>query len=140
MQIGEVADRTGLSLNTLRHYDQAGLVVPSDRSQGGFRLYTEVDVQRLLVIRRMKPLGFTLEEMGDLLAVTDQLKSAHDLPPETVDELRSRVREFSKDAEQRRDKLARQLSWAEEFITSLDVHLVHDSSGSPIAGSEALPE
>ncbi len=47
LRIGEVADRVGLSLRTIRHYDEIGLVVPSDRSAGGFRLYTEADVVRL---------------------------------------------------------------------------------------------
>ena len=65
MQIGEVADRTGLSLRTIRHYEEAGLIAPSARSKGGSRLYTEADVSRLMVIRRMKPLGFSLEEMRD---------------------------------------------------------------------------
>lgn len=55
MQIGEVAARTELSLRTIRHYEETGLVIPSARSQGGFRLYTETDVARLMVIRRMKP-------------------------------------------------------------------------------------
>lgn len=67
MQIGEVAARTELSIRTVRHYDEVGLVTPSARSAGGFRLYTEGDVERLLVIRRMKPLGFSLVEMRDLL-------------------------------------------------------------------------
>jgi MerR family transcriptional regulator, copper efflux regulator len=67
MQIGQVAARTELSITTVRHYDEVGLVTPSARSAGGFRLYTEADVERLLVIRRMKPLGFTLAEMKDLL-------------------------------------------------------------------------
>jgi MerR family transcriptional regulator, copper efflux regulator len=67
MQIGQVATRTELSITTVRHYDEVGLVTPSARSAGGFRLYTEADVERLLVIRRMKPLGFTLTEMKDLL-------------------------------------------------------------------------
>ncbi|SDJ14694.1 MerR HTH family regulatory protein [Lentzea albidocapillata subsp. violacea] len=57
MQIGE-AERIGLSLRTIRYYEEVGLVVPSARSQGGFRPYTEPDVQRLGVIMRMKPLGF----------------------------------------------------------------------------------
>ncbi|MBT2275028.1 MerR family transcriptional regulator, partial [Rhodococcus qingshengii] len=67
IQIGEVAERTELSIKTIRHYDDVGLVTPTERSVGGFRLYTETDVQRLLVIRRMKPLGFTLDEMRQLL-------------------------------------------------------------------------
>jgi DNA-binding transcriptional MerR regulator len=78
MHIGEAADRAGLSIRTLRHYDEAGLVVPSARTDGGFRLYTEPDLDRLRVIKRMKPLGFTLEEMRDLLDVLDGLDAAHD--------------------------------------------------------------
>lgn len=73
LQIGQVAARTELSIKTIRHYDEVGLVRPSARSAGGFRLYTAADVQRLLVIRRMKPLGFTLGEMGGLLDALDTL-------------------------------------------------------------------
>jgi MerR family copper efflux transcriptional regulator len=73
MQIGEAADRVGLSIRTIRHYEEAGLVVPSARSDGGFRLCTEPDLDRLRVVKRMKPLGFTLDEMRDLLAILDEL-------------------------------------------------------------------
>jgi hypothetical protein len=65
-QIGQVAERTGLSLGTIRFYEENGLVVPTARTEGGFRLYSEDDVARLEVIKRMKPLGFTLEEMQEL--------------------------------------------------------------------------
>ena len=71
LQIGEVADRIGLSLRTIRYYEEVGLAVPSARSEGGFRLYTEDDVERLRVIMQMKPLGFSLEEMRELLQVLD---------------------------------------------------------------------
>jgi DNA-binding transcriptional MerR regulator len=70
LQIGEVAARTELSIKTIRHYDEVGLVVPSARSAGGFRLYTTGDVDRLLAIRRMKPLGFSLDEMRQLLVAS----------------------------------------------------------------------
>ena len=73
MHIGELADRTGLSLRTLRHYDEIGLLKASGRSEGGFRLYTASDLSRLMLIRRMKPLGFTLEEMAELLLLIDGL-------------------------------------------------------------------
>jgi DNA-binding transcriptional MerR regulator len=71
LQIGEVADRIGLSLRTIRYYEEVGLAVPSARSEGGFRLYTEDDVERLRVIMQMKPLGFALEEMRELLQALD---------------------------------------------------------------------
>ena len=73
LQIGEVSARTELTIKTIRHYDDVGLVRPSARSGGGFRLYTPDDVGRLISIRRMKPLGFTLDEMRDLLAALDTL-------------------------------------------------------------------
>ena len=72
-QIGEVAERTGLSLRTIRYYEEVGLVVPAGRSSGGFRLYSDDDVQRLLLVKHTKPLNFSLEEMRDLLAVLDVL-------------------------------------------------------------------
>ncbi|WP_240955687.1 MerR family transcriptional regulator [Micromonospora sp. HNM0581] len=76
MQIGEAAERVGLSIRTIRHYEQVGLIVPSARTDGGFRLYTEPDLDRLAVVRRMKPLGFTLDEMRDLLGILDALPVA----------------------------------------------------------------
>src|SRR4051794_19659521 len=56
-QIGEVAERVELSLRTVRYYEEMGLITPERRTDGGFRLYTEENVQRLLAIKQMKPLG-----------------------------------------------------------------------------------
>ena len=78
MRIGDVAERTSLSLRTLRHYDDLGLVSPSARTHGGFRLYTDDDVSRLMLVRRMKPLGYSLEEMRELLAVVDAVRAGSD--------------------------------------------------------------
>ena len=76
IQIGEVAERTGLSLRTIRYYGEVGLVEPSARSRGGFRLYTETDVERLTLIKRRKPLGFGLEETREPLEGLDRSDSA----------------------------------------------------------------
>lgn len=119
MQIGEVAVRTELSLRTIRHYEDTGLVIPSARSQGGFRLYTEADVARLMVIRRMKPLGFTLDEMRALLDTTDRLDSGEELLPVDREELLECVRGFEQAAQQRVADLRTQLARAEEFATTL---------------------
>ncbi|MGP4087842.1 MerR family transcriptional regulator [Streptomyces sp. KR55] len=119
MQIGEVAARTELSLRTIRHYEETGLVIPSARSQGGFRLYTEADVARLMVIRRMKPLGFTLDEMRSLLEATDRLDSGEELPPEEREALLDRIRGFEQAAQQRVEDLRTRLSRAEEFAATL---------------------
>ncbi|MFI7642354.1 MerR family transcriptional regulator [Nonomuraea sp. NPDC049400] len=121
MHIGQVAARTGLSLRTIRHYDEVGLVRPSARTQGGFRLYTEADAARLMVIRRMKPLGFTLEEMGELLNVTDRLDNsgAADLGAAEREHLLARLSRFEQAARERCEALRTQLSRAEEFAADL---------------------
>lgn len=75
LRIGEVADRVGVSLRTLRFYEEAELLVPAARTEGGFRLYTEDQVQRLELIVQMKPLGFTIDEKRRLLGAIDTLES-----------------------------------------------------------------
>ncbi|WP_217132868.1 MerR family transcriptional regulator [Leucobacter chinensis] len=112
MQIGELAERTELSLRTLRHYDEIGLLEPTGRSEGGFRLYTEDDYERLMLIRRMKPLGYSLEQMGDLLRALDADQAKGSVRTEAAQLLA----EFLTDAEQRRAKLEKQLAAADEFI------------------------
>ncbi|MFI1758491.1 MerR family transcriptional regulator [Streptomyces sp. NPDC020571] len=128
MQIGEVAERTGLSLRTIRHYEEVGLVIPSARSKGGFRLYTESDVDRLMVIRRMKPLDFSLEEMRDLLDITDRL-AAPDEPPvgEERERLRERLDSYRKVADVRCETLRARLTMAEDFAATLRRRLETDS-------------
>lgn len=118
MQIGEIAQRTGLSLRTLRHYDEVGLLRPSGRSDGGYRLYTEEDLERLLVIRRMKPLGFTLEEM---VQVMRHIATLHE---ETADvTARTQLAATLDEAHARRDALCQQLAMADEFIGLLSTRL-----------------
>ena len=119
MHIGEVAERTELSLRSLRHWDEVGLLRPSARTEGGFRLYTEQDVEKILLIRRMKPLGFTLDEMAvamrDIEAVLDDTEDSG--------AARERLAAVLADAGVRREKLARQLAMADEFLGVLGSRL-----------------
>ncbi|MET9291326.1 MerR family transcriptional regulator [Streptomyces sp. NPDC003077] len=120
MRIGEVAERTGLSLRTIRHYEEVGLVTPSARSKGGFRLYTATDVDRLMVVRRMKPLDFTLDEMRELLEVTDRLSDPRRPPAEDeTRQLRARLEDYHAAALSRVEKLRTRLAMAEEFAATL---------------------
>nr|WP_247673007.1 MerR family transcriptional regulator [Micromonospora sp. C51] len=116
MQIGEAAERVGLSIRTIRHYEQVGLIVPSARTDGGFRLYTEPDLDRLGVVKRMKPLGFTLDEMRDLLGVLDALPTAED---DQRRALLDRLAMFHTLATTRVDALREQLTTAEGFADTL---------------------
>lgn len=120
MHIGEVAERTGLSLRTIRHYDEMGLLPTSSRTEGGFRVFTDSDVERLFVVRRMKPLGFTLEEMADLLAVVDGL--ADPTSGEETEGLRARLAGYLESAAARRQKMADNLARADEFIATLETY------------------
>ena len=113
-QIGRVAEDLGLSIRTLRHWDEVGLVTPSVRSAGGYRMYTAEDVDRLRTIRRMKPLGFTLEEMGRLLASLDALDGA-DASEEDSRAAGAFVAACHDRAQESCRTLARQLGRAEEF-------------------------
>jgi DNA-binding transcriptional MerR regulator len=117
VQIGEVATRTGLSLRTIRYYEEMGLVVPSARTAGGFRLYTDNDVARLQLIKRMKPLNFSLEETKDLLVTLDALEAAGSATDR--EELVGRLEMYHEAARARVASVREQLTVAEGFATDL---------------------
>jgi DNA-binding transcriptional MerR regulator len=119
MRIGELAERTGLSLPTIRHYDETGLLTPSARTAGNFRLYSEADYEKLMVIRRMKPLGFTVDEMRQLLVIVEGLRRPSGVPAAEREQFLERLREFVSQAAARRNKLQRNLERADEFISVL---------------------
>lgn len=68
LKVGDLARRTGLTVRTLHHYDEIGLLKPSGRSEAGYRLYSQADVQRLHGIQTMRQMGLPLSDIGDLLA------------------------------------------------------------------------
>jgi len=68
MQIGEVAERTGVTQRALRFYEEKGLLKPPQRLDGGFRLYSEEDVQRVELIKKLQTLlGFSLAEIKEMV-------------------------------------------------------------------------
>jgi MerR family copper efflux transcriptional regulator len=123
LRIGKVAERTGLSLRTLRYYEEAGLVVPSGRTDGGFRLYSEEDVARLLAVKQMKPLGLTLGEMAELLALLEHTGAPAELTRGQLDEATARLAEYSGRTHERIRKLKRDLEHARELSSQLDARL-----------------
>lgn len=68
LKVGELAQRSGLTVRALHHYDQIGLLVPSTRSEAGYRLYTAADVARLHAIQALRGLGVPLGQIGGLMA------------------------------------------------------------------------
>lgn len=117
MHIGELAVKTRLSLRTIRHYDEIGLLKASGRTEGGFRIYSQDDLSRLMLIRRMKPLGFSLDEMIDLLRVIETLQAGG--PGSDNPAMRQELEQFVVQALERREKLQEQLQMADEFLDLL---------------------
>jgi DNA-binding transcriptional MerR regulator len=76
LKVGELARRTGLTVRTLHHYDEIGLLAPSERSDSGYRLYSQADVQRLHAIQALRHMGLPLAHIGELLG-DDQLDPQH---------------------------------------------------------------
>jgi DNA-binding transcriptional MerR regulator len=68
LKVGDLARRTGLTVRTLHHYDEVGLLKPSGRSDAGYRLYSQADVQRLHGIQTMRQMGLALSDIAELLA------------------------------------------------------------------------
>lgn len=66
-KVGELAKVTGITVRALHHYDQIRLLVPSLHSDAGHRLYSGKDIARLQQIISLKQLGFSLDEIGELL-------------------------------------------------------------------------
>lgn len=117
-RIGEVADRVGLSLRTLRYYEEIGLVRPSGRSPGGFRLYDEADIARAAFIKQLKPLEFSLEQIRELLEIRDRLSDAPAGAIEDLD-LAERLQPFIAGAEERSRALKEQSQAADALAASL---------------------
>lgn len=69
LQIGRVAQRTGLSVDTIRFYEKAGLLPRPARSSGGYRLYGEHEIADLEFIQKAQRLGFSLNEIRELFAI-----------------------------------------------------------------------
>ena len=71
MKIGELAERSGVSIDTVRFYERRGVLPPAPRTASGYRTYTAATVERLRLARRLQQLGFTLDEVIDALAAHD---------------------------------------------------------------------
>jgi Cu(I)-responsive transcriptional regulator len=67
MNIGTVAQRSGVPAKTIRYYESVGLIPPAERKSNGYRHYGELDVQALRFIQRARQLGFTVEDVAQLL-------------------------------------------------------------------------
>jgi DNA-binding transcriptional MerR regulator len=94
LRIGEVAKRAGVSIDTLRYYERVRLLPRSRRSSGGFRLFTPEHIARVRLIKQAQELGFSLEEIRDLLATggAEECRKVRDLLQRKLSELDERLK------------------------------------------------
>ncbi len=127
LRIGEIAERVGLSLRSVRFYEEEGLITPEGRTEGGFRLYTDEHVERLRLIMHMKPLGFSVQEMRELLDTRDALIAS--APGRNgYDEAYGDFSQFVEAATKRVAELRETLTTAESFAAKLRREVANPSS------------
>ena len=81
LTIGKLARQARVTVETLRYYEHRGLIAPRQRTPAGYRLYTPETLNRLRFIRRAQLLGFSLDEITDLLSLSDN-------PAESADKVK----------------------------------------------------
>jgi|SRR5690606_34832561 len=128
LQIGEVADRTGVTQRTLRFYEERGLLKPPSRMEGGFRLYSENDVSRVEQIKRMQSLlGLTLAEIKEMVEaeeVREELNATY-RPDRPVEERISRVQKRVEVTQRQYDIISAKLDAMVEMRKDLEEKLQH---------------
>lgn len=87
--IGELSRRTGANIETVRYYEKIGLLPPPPRSGGGHRLYPEEHLRRLIFIRRGRELGFSLDEIRNLLGMAEGGNSCGDVQETALSHLKT---------------------------------------------------
>lgn len=96
--IGEAAKASGVSAKMIRHYESIGLIGEAKRTDAGYRVYTQQDVQVLQFIHRARALGFSLEQIGNLLALwQDKQRASADvraLARQHIEELNRKIAEM----------------------------------------------
>jgi DNA-binding transcriptional MerR regulator len=126
LQIGEVADRTGVTQRTLRFYEERGLLRPPSRMDGGFRLYSEDDVVRVEQIKRLQNLlGLTLAEIKDMVEaeeIQEELNATY-RPDLEIEERIARVRKRIEVTERQHDIIATKLTAMSEMSKEVDEKL-----------------
>lgn len=133
-KIGELAEATGLTVRTLRHYDEIGLLTPSERTDAGYRLYAKADLARLQQIRSLRQLGFPLARIKTLLDgetyAPDRIVAQHLEHVEGQITLHQRLRDQLQALAETLE--ARQDPTTEEFLEIIEVmHMVETHGFDP---------
>lgn len=129
--IGEVARRAGVPAATIRYYESLGLMKPAGRSASGYRRYGEPAIEELRFIRKAQSLGFSLDEIGEILNLarsgTVPCSRVLSLAHQHLDAVEERIRQL----QQFRDALSNEIRrWDEQTAAACDgvCHLIASAS------------
>jgi Zn(II)-responsive transcriptional regulator len=114
LTIGKMAKMAGVTNDTVRFYERCGLIEPAGRSESNYRIYNMADAVRLRFIKRAKELGFSLNEIKDLLALSQD-------PNATKAEVKART-------EEKTEKIRQQIHDLSKILTALE-HLSDSCNG-----------
>ena len=134
MKIGQLAGATGMTVRTLHHYDEIGLLRPSERTEAGYRLYSDADVQRLFRIRALRRLGLGLDEVsaaldgggGSLRAVVGAQLERVERDIALQEELRDRLRQVLEAVDRGAEPSREQILNAIEVMTMIESYYTPD--------------
>ena len=100
MTIGALSQRTGCNIETIRYYERIGMIPKPPRTQGGHRLYAQEHLKRLVFIRRSRELGFSLEQIRELLRFADggryTCSRVRAITVEHLDDVRARMKDLKR--------------------------------------------
>ena len=98
LEIGELSRQTGVAIKTIRYYEEIGLLAPARRGENRYRLYDPKEIERLRFIRSARALGFSLQEIAQILAARDRQEPpcnhVMSLIQSHIDEIEIRIREL----------------------------------------------
>lgn len=99
-QIGDLEKKSKVNKETIRYYEHLGIIPKPQRTNSGYRIYSEDMVERLRFIKRMKELGFTLKEIEKLLGVVDQdemkCQNIHEFTEEKLQDIQVTIRDLKR--------------------------------------------
>lgn len=137
-KVGQVAQQTGLSIRTLRHYDDLGLLIPSGRTDAAYRLYSADDLTRLLHIQSLKSLGLSLPEIKR--ALDDPTYDAHVVLQQHITLLQERIAQETALLERLKHlQQAGEVGWAELAATIALTSRVQRRVQQFVAAAQEMP-
>lgn len=94
IKIGDLAKLAGISPRTVKYYEELGLIEPASRSSGGFRYFTEDDLDRILVIKQLQLLDYPLSQIKELFSIRHQSQTGMDAAPNVFEKLNQQIKEI----------------------------------------------